>query len=64
MTIPSSNQGSLQRRTNWWGAFVIGLAGTLLVTGIGLKYSPLAEAKITLPPDASRFSKYYACANC
>ncbi len=35
MTIPSSNQGSLQRRTNWWGAFVIGLAGTLLVTGIG-----------------------------
>ena len=27
--------GSLQRKTNWWGAFVIGLAGTLLVTGIG-----------------------------
>jgi amino acid transporter len=24
----------LQRKTNWWGAFVIGLAGTLLVTGI------------------------------
>ena len=24
----------LQRTTNWWGAFVIGLAGTILVTGI------------------------------
>ena len=31
----SDPQGSLQRKTNWWGAFVIGLAGTLLVTGIG-----------------------------
>ena len=28
-------QGSLHKKTNWWGAFVIGLAGTLLVTGIG-----------------------------
>jgi amino acid transporter len=26
--------GGLPRRTNWWGAFVIGLAGTILVTGI------------------------------
>src|ERR1700743_1069477 len=25
---------SLSRGTNWWGAFVIGLAGTILVTGI------------------------------
>ena len=24
----------LQKHTNWWGAFVIGLAGTILVTGI------------------------------
>ncbi|MDQ3104001.1 MAG: APC family permease [Actinomycetota bacterium] len=24
----------LQRGTNWWGAFVIGLAGTILVTGV------------------------------
>jgi amino acid transporter len=24
---------SLPKRTNWWGAFVIGLAGTILVTG-------------------------------
>jgi amino acid transporter len=27
-------QKGLHRKTNWWGAFVIGLAGTLLVTGI------------------------------
>src|ERR1039457_2569571 len=26
--------GGLPRTTNWWGAFVIGLAGTILVTGI------------------------------
>ncbi|MBA2365542.1 MAG: APC family permease [Actinobacteria bacterium] len=26
--------GGLARETNWWGAFVIGLAGTILVTGI------------------------------
>ena len=24
----------LEKETNWWGAFVIGLAGTILVTGI------------------------------
>jgi amino acid transporter len=26
--------GGLPKNTNWWGAFVIGLAGTILVTGI------------------------------
>ena len=26
--------GGLKKDTNWWGAFVIGLAGTILVTGI------------------------------
>src|SRR5471032_272549 len=26
--------GGLKQETNWWGAFVIGLAGTILVTGI------------------------------
>ncbi len=31
----SDTQSRLPRKTNWWGAFVIGLAGTLLVTGIG-----------------------------
>jgi len=30
----------LRKQTNWWGAFVIGLAGTILVTGI----APLAVA--------------------
>ena len=24
----------LKRETNWWGAFVVGLAGTILVTGV------------------------------
>jgi amino acid transporter len=38
MGLDSGSQGSLQRETGWWGAFVIGLAGTLLVTGI----APLA----------------------
>jgi amino acid transporter len=27
-------QGGLARETNWWGAFVIGLAGTILVIGL------------------------------
>src|SRR5437764_3324446 len=26
--------GGLAQETNWWGAFVVGLAGTILVTGI------------------------------
>ena len=32
--MPDTQQG-LQRKTDWRGAFVIGLAGTILVTGIG-----------------------------
>ena len=31
---PGEVATSLSRGTNWWGAFVIGLAGTILVTGI------------------------------
>jgi amino acid transporter len=27
-------EGGLSKETNWWGAFVIGLAGTILVTGV------------------------------
>jgi amino acid transporter len=34
MAETTASQPSLQRQTNWWGAFVIGLAGTILVTGI------------------------------
>ena len=30
----SGNQTGLYKKTNWWGAFVIGLAGTILVTGV------------------------------
>ena len=30
----SYTPGNLRRETGWWGAFVIGLAGTILVTGI------------------------------
>ena len=30
-TLPETG---LHKGTNWWGAFVIGLAGTILVTGI------------------------------
>ena len=30
-TLPETG---LRKGTNWWGAFVIGLAGTILVTGI------------------------------
>src|SRR6187399_564640 len=31
---PDYAGGGLAQETNWWGAFVIGLAGTILVTGI------------------------------
>src|SRR5579872_1958969 len=34
MPVPPEAPVSLPKRTNWWGAFVIGLAGTILVTGI------------------------------
>ena len=34
MAVTTEPQGGLQKGTNWWGAFVIGLAGTILVTGI------------------------------
>jgi amino acid transporter len=33
--MPTDSQNSgLHKKTNWWGAFVIGLAGTILVTGV------------------------------
>ena len=34
MPASSETSASLPKRTNWWGAFVIGLAGTILVTGV------------------------------
>ena len=33
-TIEQYASGGLSKETNWWGAFVIGLAGTILVTGV------------------------------
>jgi amino acid transporter len=34
MPASPKTRSSLPKRTNWWGAFVIGLAGTILVTGV------------------------------
>ena len=34
MAEDHNSQSGLHRRTNWWGAFVIGLAGSILVTGV------------------------------
>src|SRR5258708_28440160 len=33
-SVEADSTPTLQRSTNWWGAFVIGLAGPILVTGI------------------------------
>jgi amino acid transporter len=41
--------GGLARETNWWGAFVVGLAGTILVTGIApVMVTTLGAAAIPL----------------
>ena len=41
--------GGLAAETNWWGAFVIGLAGTILVTGIApVMVTALGAASIPL----------------
>jgi amino acid transporter len=43
------NHGGLAKETNWWGAFVIGLAGTILVTGIApVMVTTLGAASIPL----------------
>src|SRR3954452_8874404 len=42
-------EGGLVKGTNWWGAFVVGLAGTILVTGIApAMVTTLGAASITL----------------
>lgn len=33
-TVDTGSSVGLAKHTNWWGAFVVGLAGTILVTGI------------------------------
>src|SRR3712207_2487695 len=41
--------GGLARETNWWGAFVVGLAGVILVTGIApVMVTSLGAAAIPL----------------
>jgi amino acid transporter len=40
-------KGELSKDTNWWGAFVVGLAGTILVTGVTpVVLAPLGAAAI------------------
>ena len=40
-------KGELSKETNWWGAFVVGLAGTILVTGVTpAVLAPLGAAAI------------------
>src|SRR5919201_4598510 len=42
-------EGGLTKGTNWWGAFVVGLAGTILVTGIApVMVTTLGAASIPL----------------
>jgi amino acid transporter len=42
-------EGGLTKGTNWWGAFVVGLAGTILVTGIApVMVTQLGAASIPL----------------
>ena len=42
-------EGTLSRETNWWGAFVIGLAGTILIIGlVGYALLYLGGASIPL----------------
>ncbi len=46
---PDYEGGGLSRETNWWGAFVIGLAGTILVTGIApVMVTSLGAASVPL----------------
>jgi amino acid transporter len=45
---PQTTGPGLERRTNWWGAFVIGLAGTILVTGVA-PYAVQAMGAASIP---------------
>jgi amino acid transporter len=49
MSATSHEEGTLSRETNWWGAFVIGLAGTILIIGlVGFALVALGAASIPL----------------
>lgn len=51
--LAESPSSGLPRRTNWWGAFVIGLAGSILVTGIA---PPAVQAM-----GAASVALFFAC---
>jgi amino acid transporter len=49
MSETSHETGTLSRETNWWGAFVIGLAGTILIIGlVGFALVALGGASIPM----------------
>ncbi len=49
MSTTQHEAGTLSRETNWWGAFVIGLAGTILIIGlVGFALVSLGGASIPL----------------
>ncbi|HET6173069.1 MAG TPA: APC family permease [Gaiellales bacterium] len=49
MSATTPETGTLSRETNWWGAFVIGLAGTILIIGlVGFALVALGGASIPL----------------
>jgi amino acid transporter len=49
MSTTQPEAGTLSRETNWWGAFVIGLAGTILIIGlVGFALVSLGGASIPL----------------
>jgi len=49
MAATKHEAGTLSRETNWWGAFVIGLAGTILIIGlVGYALVALGGASIPL----------------
>jgi amino acid transporter len=49
MSASAPETGTLSRETNWWGAFVIGLAGTILIIGlVGFALVALGGASIPL----------------
>jgi amino acid transporter len=48
MSSQSGNTGELAKETNWWGAFVIGLSGTILVVGL-VGYATVAMGGFSIP---------------
>ena len=68
MAVTTEPRAGLQKGTNWWGAFVIGLAGTILVTGIapyavqGMGASAIWAAKMETRQVAAVMANRPSCA--